>query len=144
MVSGQFTTFTGSSQNRLIRLNSDGSKDTTFNIGAGFNASVYTTLVQSDGKILAAGLFTTFTGSSQNYLIRLNSDGSKDTTFNIGTGFNNSIRTISLKGDKYLIGGNFTSYKNNPTLYSLLLNNDATLNDTPITFNNGIVTINFL
>jgi len=144
LVSGQFTTFTGSSQNRLIRLNSDGSKDTTFNIGAGFNASVYTTLVQSDGKILAAGLFTTFTGSSQNYLIRLNSDGSKDTTFNIGTGFNNSIRTISLKGDKYLIGGNFTSYKNNPTLYSLLLNNDATLNDTPITFNNGIVTINFL
>ena len=43
--------------------------------------------IQSDGKVLAGGAFTTFTGSSQIRLIRLNSDGSKDTSFDIGTGF---------------------------------------------------------
>ena len=114
LVGGNFSTFSGSSQNYLIRLNSDGSKDTSFNIGTGFNTVVYSIAVQSDGKILVGGDFTTFTGSSQNRLIRLNSDGSKDTTFVIGTGFSTSaesVRTISIQLDgKILVGGNFTTF----------------------------------
>ena len=74
-IGGQFTTFSGESQNRLIRLNSDGSKDTSFNIGTGFNSEVYGITLQSDGKILVAGAFTGFTGVAQSRLIRLNSDG---------------------------------------------------------------------
>jgi len=112
LVGGQFTTFTGSTQNRLIRLNSNGSKDTTLNIGTGFNGDVYSIEVQSDGKILIGGAFTTFTGSTQNRLIRLNSDGSKDTTFDIETGFDNSIFTTLIQSnEKILTGGLFTTYK---------------------------------
>jgi uncharacterized delta-60 repeat protein len=111
LVGGNFTTFTGSTQNFLIRLNSDGSKDTSFNIGNGFNGTVWSTAIQSDGKILVGGQFTTFTGSTQNFLIRLNSDGSKDTSFNIGRGFGNTVRSVAIKSDgKILVGGQFTTF----------------------------------
>jgi uncharacterized delta-60 repeat protein len=111
LVGGLYSRYSASTQNNLIRLNSDGSKDSTFNIGSGFNNTVLPTKIQSDGKILVGGSFTTFTGSSQNYLIRLNSDGSKDTTFNIGSGFNTVVRSIDIQSDgKILVGGDFTTF----------------------------------
>ena len=113
LVGGQFTTYSGSTENRLVRLNSDGSKDTTFNIGTGFNGAVITVAIDSNNKILVGGQFTTYSGSAQNYLVRLNSDGSKDTTFNIGTGFGaGGVFSIEIQSDgKILVGGNFTTYK---------------------------------
>jgi uncharacterized delta-60 repeat protein len=135
LVGGSFTTFTGSTQNRLIRLNTDGSKDTTFNIGTGFNSLIWIIKLQSDGKILVGGQFTTFTGSSQNYLIRLNSDGSKDTTFDIGTGFNSIVRSIAIQTDgKILVGGQFTTFTGSSQNYLIRLNSDGS-KDT--TFNIG-------
>ena len=111
LVGGQFSSFTGSTQNRLIRLNTDGSKDTTFNIGTAFNSNVQSIAIQSDGKILVGGQFTTFTGSTQNYLIRLNSDGSKDVSFNIGTGFNSTVYSVAAQSDgKILVGGSFATF----------------------------------
>jgi hypothetical protein len=38
--------------------------------------------VQSDGKILASGAFNTYNGQPVGGLIRINADGSLDTTFN--------------------------------------------------------------
>jgi uncharacterized delta-60 repeat protein len=135
LVGGSFTTFTGSSQNYLIRLNSDGSKDTSFNIGTGFNDFLFDTAIQSDGKILAGGGFTTFTGSSQNYLIRLNSDGSRDTSFNIGTGFNNFVYATVIQSDgKILVGGTFTTFSGATQDRLIRLNSDGS-KDT--TFNIG-------
>ena len=44
--------------------------------------------------------------------MRLNEDGSKDTSFDIGSGFNNQINTIALQNnDKIIVGGAFTTYK---------------------------------
>jgi Domain of unknown function (DUF5122) beta-propeller len=78
-------------------LCNDVSKDTTFNIGSGFNGIINSVEVQSDGKVLVGGDFTTFTGSSQNYLIRLNTNGSNDTTFNIGSGFDSSVLSVAVQ-----------------------------------------------
>jgi uncharacterized delta-60 repeat protein len=132
LVGGQFQTFTGSTQNGLIRLNSDGSKDSTFNIGSGFSGGsesigkIYSISIQSDGKILAGGDFTTFTGSTQNWLIRLNSDGSKDTTFNIGTGFNGIIYSTEIQSDgNILAGGNFSSFTGGTQNRLIRLNSDG-------------------
>jgi len=86
VVGGTFTTYSGSGPQSLVRLNSNGTRDTSFSMGSGFNNYVYKTLIQSDGKILVGGSFTTYSGSTQNYITRLNSNGSVDTTFNIGTG----------------------------------------------------------
>ena len=139
---GSFTTFTGSSQNRLIRLNSDGSKDTSFDIGSGFSAGlspcfVYSTAIQSDGKILVGGFFTTYQGVSQNHLIRLNSDGSKDTSFNIGSGFNNYVATIKIQSDgKILAGGSFTTFTGSSQNSLIRLNSDGS-KDTSFNIGGG-------
>jgi len=131
LVGGGFTEFQELSQNRLIRLNSDGSKDTSFNIGSGFNGNVNAVAIQSDGKILIGGDFTTFTGSSQNRLIRLNTNGSKDSSFNIGTGFDSQIQSVSIQSDgKILVGGQFTEFKGNLQNYLIRLNTNGSKDET--------------
>ena len=111
VVGGDFITYNGTTQNRITRLNSDGTRDTGFNIGTGFDNFVSSIATQSDGKILVGGSFTTYSGSTQNYITRLNSDGTRDTGFTIGTGFTGDVRSIAIQTDgKIVVGGFFTSY----------------------------------
>src|SRR5690606_6433803 len=114
LVGGTFTEYNGQSQNHLVRLNVDGSIDTSFNNETGFvGTSIHTKIVekiilQPDGKILVGGWFTSYNGQNQKNIIRLNTDGSIDTSFSIGTGFNASVRTIALQSDgKILAAGDF-------------------------------------
>ena len=134
LVGGYFTEFSSSAQNSLIRLNSDGSKDSSFNIGSGFDAGVDSMAVQSDGKILVGGGFSNYNGVSQNRLIRLNSDGSKDNTFNIGSGFDNEVKVIKLNSDGSIFAaGFFTSYNNVTENRLVKLNSDGSVISLPIT-----------
>jgi len=95
ILGGGFTKFNGVTVNYIVRLNSDGTVDTAFaaNTGAfvGANSNIYRIAIQSDGKILVGGGFTAFNGTVTNYILRLNSDGTRDTTFttNAGTAANN-------------------------------------------------------
>lgn len=58
---GDFTGVNGASRNRIARLNQDGSLDTTFNPGAGADNTVNDVVVQPDGKIRSAAVFTAST-----------------------------------------------------------------------------------
>ncbi len=71
LIGGYFTIYNGVSRNRIARLNADGNLDTTFNPGSGTNDGVEDTLIQSDGKILIGGYFTTYDGVSTNGIARL-------------------------------------------------------------------------
>src|SRR5258706_15607404 len=111
ILGGDFTTYDDSSINRIIRLNTDGTIDTSFNVGSAFNSTVSAIVIQSDGKIIIGGAFSTFSGTTQNKLIRLNSNGSKDSTYNIGTGFVGNVNTLALQPDgKVVAGGTFTTF----------------------------------
>lgn len=117
---------------RLIRLNTDGSVDPTFDIGTGFDNDINAVAVQSDGKIIAGGSFSTFQGVAQKYLIRLNPDGTKDTSFNTGSGFigSNYIFSVVIQKDgKIIAGGGFISYQGVAQKYLIRLNTDGS-NDT--------------
>jgi hypothetical protein len=83
----------------LIRLNLDGSKDTSFNLGTGFNSQVRTISIQADNKILVGGGFTTFNNIVENRIIRLNPNGSKDSNFEAGDGFNSSLLHIEVQNN---------------------------------------------
>lgn len=48
-------------KNRIARLNADGSLDTTFDAGAGLDDFATSIIVQSDGKILIGGYFSSRT-----------------------------------------------------------------------------------
>ena len=113
LIGGAFTAYNGTSRGRVARLNSDGSLDTSFlATGAGANGNVYSIALQSDGKVLIGGDFSTYNGTSRGYVARLNSDGSLDTSFlATGAGADISVNAVAMQSDgKILIGGWFTTY----------------------------------
>ena len=135
IVGGIFTSFNGAAINRIARLNIDGSLDTTFNPGTGFDDEVWSMSIQSDGKIIVAGAFTSFNGISKNYIARLNVDGSLDTSFNPGTGFNNVVASVHIQSDgNIIVGGRFTLYNGTARNRIVRLNTGGSLDTT---FNPG-------
>jgi uncharacterized delta-60 repeat protein len=98
IVGGHFTRLntngsTGPALNRMVRFNADGTIDSGFNAGTGPAIAIgfpldntYSVLVraivrQSDGKYLVGGIFNTFNGVARTNLVRLNSNGSVDLSF---------------------------------------------------------------
>jgi uncharacterized delta-60 repeat protein len=130
IVGGNFDAYSGSSVTRICRLNSNGTLDTTFTTGTGFNGVPMNIKIQPDGKILIGGLFTSYNGTSRNRIIRLNSDGSIDGTFTIGSGFNSDVLAIEFAQDgTILVGGSFSSYSGSTTYQNLInLNLNGTIN----------------
>ena len=131
LVGGLFGTYNAVSSSRLVRLTNSGSLDTTFNVGTGLNTSVTSFAEQSDGKILIGGGFVSYNGTTRNGIARLTNSGSLDTTFSIGTGFNQGISSLSILLDgTVLTGGHSTLYNGTPIQYLAILNTDGTINNT--------------
>lgn len=141
IISGSFTAYNGVAKNRIVRLNPDGSIDATFNVGTGINNSAHSIVIQPDGKILIGGVFTNYNGVVKNRIARLNSDGSIDSTFNIGTGFPTGmyeyVNSIALQSDgKIIVGGSFTQYNGTSRNNIVRLNANGSL-DTTFTTGTG-------
>lgn len=81
LVGGDITSYNGTPRNRIARLQSSGLLDTSFDPGAGPNGTVLGIEVQPDGRILVVGGFTTYRGVACRGIVRLQPDGSLDTTF---------------------------------------------------------------
>jgi uncharacterized delta-60 repeat protein len=121
LVGGSFTTYNGVSANCIVRLNYDGSIDGTFNYGIGFSGNLtYTTGttikdidVQSDGKILVIGVFSSYDFVTAYGIIRLSSSGAFDSTFITGTGLDRcDSGFIREKSDGTIVIGGYISYYN--------------------------------
>lgn len=137
LIGGQFTQYNGTARPNVARLLADGSLDPSFDPGTGPNNPVFALAVQPDGKILIGGLFSTYNGVARRRIARLNSDGSVDTGFNVGTGFAGAgaVEAITLQPDgKILVSGNFPSYNGIARNHIVRLNTDGSL-DTG--FNTG-------
>jgi uncharacterized delta-60 repeat protein len=131
LVGGQFTTYSGSTSTRIVRINPDGTRDTSFVTGAGFNSSVYTIKVQTDGKIIVGGIFTTYSGSTTNYITRLNSSGSIDTTFNTGVGASSTVWKAHIQSDnKIVMVGGFATYSGSSTPGIVRINDSGSIDNT--------------
>ena len=139
----------------FARFNKDGTLDTSFSAGIGFYTGsnrtypLYRTsckIDSSSGKIYIGGNFNQYSGSSVGYgLIRLNSNGSIDTSFNVGTGFSGRYQTntsvvvnaidIDLNGKIYAVG-NFTQYSGSTVGPDIVrINQDGTIDTS---FNNNV------
>jgi uncharacterized delta-60 repeat protein len=129
IILGQFTSYNGTTCNNIARLNSDGTYDTTFDSGTGFNSYTLASATQSDGKIYVGGNFTEYNGTLINRIVRLNTDGSLDTSFDPGTGCNNEVRDFVIQADgKVIFGGAFSQY-NDQILKVVRLNTDGTVDN---------------
>ncbi|MCR5860863.1 T9SS type A sorting domain-containing protein [Flavobacterium sp. J372] len=86
LITGTFSSVNGIPQKNFTRLNTNGSVDTTFNMGTGFNQATSSAVAQPDGKIIVVGHFTSYNTTYINKIIRLNPDGSVDPTLTYGSG----------------------------------------------------------
>ncbi|MEO1654312.1 MAG: hypothetical protein AAFU64_12275, partial [Bacteroidota bacterium] len=128
VLAGGFNSYRGIPRNGIVRINNDGSLDSSFDPGTGFDNGVFEMISLPNGQILASGPFQNFNGTSQNGLARLNPDGSLDNSFAVGSGFNNQVTAMSLlPNNRYLIGGRFNNYNGEPVGPLVFLNADGSL-----------------
>ena len=115
IAAGNFSGYQGKSANYIVRINPNGSRDYTFDMGIGFNGIVNDAVLLPSGKIICVGIFTKYKDVDAKWIVALNSDGSIDTSFttNLGTGFtgaeNGFLRGISFIANALYIDGYFAS-----------------------------------
>lgn len=131
VIVGDFTSYNGVWRQGIVRLNANFTVDTAFqtNLGSGFNGSILGIALQSDGKIILGGSFTTLNGTTRTRLVRLNSDGTVDTAFytNLGAGFASTVNRVVLQPNgQILVGGAFTTFNSSSRLRLVRLNSDGT------------------
>ncbi len=113
VVTGDFTIYDGTAVGHIAVLNPDGTLDTAFMTGMGTAFDNWTTRskVQTDGKIVV-GVYnattTDFDGADAYGMVRLETDGTRDATFNTGPGFNGRTGPSDEDGTNNYVGGNFT------------------------------------
>jgi uncharacterized delta-60 repeat protein len=138
LIGGRFNNYNGTAINGIARLNSDGSLDTSFNPGSGADDVVRAVALQPDGKVIIGGDFNNYNGVARARIARLNADGSPDTSFNPGSGVDNSITALALQPDgKIFIAGDFTNYNGTSRSRIARLNSDGSL-DTSFNPGSGV------
>jgi uncharacterized delta-60 repeat protein len=120
LVGGDFNNYLGAGQNMLIRLNNDGSLDTTFDyFGADYISDI---VVQSSGKIITTGIS----------VFRSNSNGSNDPTWTTGFTNGGSTSLMVFPDDQLLVGGFFTTYNSQSYPKLVKVYEDGELNMCPL------------
>lgn len=142
IATGSFSSYSGISSNRIARINSDGTYDTSFNVGTGFAGSYNLTFgnsTDSNGSIIVGGAFNTYQGNSSPNIVKILNDGSYDSSFVVGSGFNNLVNSVFVRtDDKVYVTGYFTSYDGTSQSRISLLDSGGTIDTS---FNNGGFTV---
>lgn len=151
IIGGNFQSYNGTPRNGITRIETNGEVDLSFDPGDGINIVggdfIDALAVQPDGKILVGGSFTSFNGQTCGNIIRLNPDGSLDSSFAqvAGSGASGAVRSIVLRGNgRILIGGDFTSFNGTARKYVARLNSDGSVDpnyDPGTALNNSVYTM---
>ena len=82
VIVGEFATYNGVNRGRIARINNDGSLDMGFDSSLGFTEGrPLHSATQADGKIVVVGEFSSYANVLKRLIIRLNTDGSIDNSF---------------------------------------------------------------
>ncbi len=101
----------GQGPKHLLRLNADGTFDSTFNFTlSGSNNFINNIEMDSLGRLLLLGNgFTTPQGPR--LIIRLNDDGSIDSSFNFTPPAGSTVQNIAAQGSRLIVGGSSGIYR---------------------------------
>ncbi len=101
---------TGTGFNKhIVRFNSNGTIDNTFDSGADANNTIWSVYRQANGKYVIGGNFSSFNSTARIGMARLNANGSLDNTFNASLNASTRVQEIiSHESGKLLVGGTFS------------------------------------
>ncbi|HEY0770083.1 MAG TPA: Ig-like domain-containing protein, partial [Sphingobacteriaceae bacterium] len=122
--------------NNIYRIQADGKLDPTFACGTcagGDNGGAPDFIVQQDGKIIYASISNEWNGEPVPTIIRINTDGTLDRSFAIGTGPDaNAFLTQVLPAEGgFVLRGYMESFNGRPVMNALVkVNNDGTFDET--------------
>ena len=141
VIGGAFTSVKGQARGGIARLLSNGNVEgtATFNAGTGADNVVYGVALQSDGKIVLCGEFTSVNSQALGRIARLNADGSVESavTFDAGTGADAGVQSVVVQADgKIVLGGQFMNVNGLPRNRIARLNANGTVESTA-TFDAG-------
>jgi uncharacterized delta-60 repeat protein len=107
IIVGTFLGINGFPVGRIGRINPDGSVDLSFNTNnAGANNQLNSVAVETGGRLVIGGAFSSYNTVPKSKLIRLNQDGSLDSAFNYPTVNDGSVNVVEfVSGGKLFVGG---------------------------------------
>lgn len=110
-VVGVFGSYNGVARRNILRLNADGSLDSSFNPGSGPDDVVSTIDRLSDGRYVIGGLHNTYDGVARPDVTRVLSSGAVDTTFGSTVGVTGgSVQAVKFEPNGSVwIGGSFST-----------------------------------
>jgi uncharacterized delta-60 repeat protein len=111
LAAGKFNSLGSGLFSCIVRLNHDGSLDSSFSTAIAYDNTIYSTALQDDGKIIVGGSFTRVQGAQSSGIARLEVNGARDLTFNVGAGFDNQVTCVVVRRGYVYAGGLFGRYK---------------------------------
>ena len=131
------STYNNQNQFGLVRLNSNGTVDSSWSGKTTADATVFDVEILSDGKILCCGVINSVNSVSRQGICKLNSNGSLDTSFGGVSGFTRlnpgpaELFDMDVQSDgKILCRGDFNAYSGTPIVNVARLNSNGTLDTT--------------
>lgn len=129
---------------RLQVFNTDLTVDTVLTSFFLPNNTVTCIYEQTDGKVIIAWTFTNIWWTTQNRIVRYNTDWTVDTTFttNVWTWPSAEIRTIKqLSNGKLVLWWTFTTFNGTTSQRIIILNTDGTISNSVASWFNGEINI---
>ncbi len=116
----------------VARLETDGALDHSFGFarvaGGRTLATIYSMVLQADGRVVIAGQFSNVKDVTRHGIARLNGDGSVDNTFTAGLYPDAPVDRVALHADgRLVIAGRFLSVASEPRSGLARLHNDGSL-----------------
>jgi N-acetylneuraminic acid mutarotase len=139
-IGGAFTTYRGSTANKLAKVDlTSGNLDTTFTQTTGMDGPV-SALAVSGSSLYVGGGFNFYRGSTANYLAKVDlSSGILDTTFTQSLGPSATVSALAVSGSSLYIGGFFTTYRGSmPANYLAKVDLTSGNLDTTFTQSSGL------
>lgn len=143
---GSFNSYNGVETGSLVRLTPDGALDNTFNnntINSTVEQRVHAIVPLPSGKILVGGFFSVNGETATRSLVRLNADGSLDTSFNCDAAADSVVQQMEVRPNgKIVIGGTLRFAQNGNAVRKIVqLNEDGSFDAS---FNSGLNVPNFI
>ena len=104
---GNFATYRGVAAPRIVKILPTGLRDTSFDMGSGFNMNANKILVQNN-EIWVLGDFTTYQDTMISSIVKLNQNGSIDNSFSLDGEISGQLYDIKIDSfGNILLAGDF-------------------------------------